>query len=304
MKSDFDTNKDGNSEYFQTIAPYVYQSVDAFSMLRDYIVALIDPHLENSEYVQGVAPLIHYVSERCQAFSMLMQYGYLWDADIVMRCIVEASIRIGYLSFASEAERKIRASEYWDYLAEINQIKLSNRASLAVQTTGEESLKRGLEPLILSPTEDAKLREKWSSKKRQDIEQKWSFTRIINSLENHMIETTGTSAMKSALWTYGLSSHLIHADETAMKITGDRLQRPEPEQKKQIIAHAARLFSDEISNMVFVAFALTYALETPQTELKSLVKKIEPFYKQLNDLNQDFYDYLDNSAFSDAGTTS
>jgi len=300
MRSDFDTDKDSDSEYFQAVAPYVYQTVSAFSMLRDYVASLVDPHIASNEYVRGVSPLIHYLGERCQAFAMLMQYGYLWDADIVMRCIMEASIRIGYLSFASQAERKIRAKEYWEDLSEINRLKQSDRAKLAVQTSGAESLRRGLEPLILSTIEEASLREKWSSKKRSDIEQKWSFTRIINAIEKHMIETTGTSAMKSILWNYGLSSHLIHADETAMMITADRLDRPEPEQKKQILAHAARLFRDELASMVFVAFALTYVLEEPQAELNTLVEKIEPLYKKLNELNQAFYDYLDQGAFSEA----
>jgi hypothetical protein len=301
IRSEFDIDKDGNSEYFQSIAPYIYQTVDVFSLLRDYLVHRIDANIENSEYIKSVAPIVRYIGERCQAFTMLMQYGYLWDADIVMRCVMEASIRIGYLSYTEEAERKNRANEYWESLSEINRLRQSDRAKLAVQTLDEKNLNLGLGPIILSPKEEAQLRDKWSSQKRHDIEQKWSFTRIIASLEQHMVKTTGSSAIKSALWVYGLSSHLIHADETAIRVTQDRTERPKPEREKMIFAHAARLLSDEISYIIFVSSAVTYALGESHNELRALMNKTKPLFVQLNSLNDAFYDYIvGDGTFSEA----
>jgi hypothetical protein len=174
----------------------------------------------------------------------------------------------------------------------LHRLRLSEKAHIALEQIGGQELQESLGPLILTQEEEATLRTKWPKKQRQALEQKWSFSEIIRTSESYMKATTGKGILRTAAWNYGLSSHLIHADETGISVIGDRKHRPPIEQDKLTIAHAARMLSDYLAFMGMTSLAMRYALKKKDGTIERIQENAKPLFQELERLISDFYDEI------------
>jgi hypothetical protein len=227
---------------------------------------------------------------------MLIQYGYLWDAEIMMRPIMEATLRVAFLSFASDEEQVIRCREFWDELPDIERLKQSQRARISVQRMPEGPNSYDfIRNLILSPEEEETLRKEWPGKRRKALEQKWSFSEIMRSLE---VSQPGLSIAQAATHNYGLSSHLIHADFTGVSIPIDRDNREPDERRKLIRAHSARLLGDEIHYIALISLSVAFGAKRDRNLVVNLLREAQPFLTQLEKIGDEFYDHLKPESLS------
>jgi hypothetical protein len=113
--------------------------------------------------------------------------------------------------------------------------------------------------VILPAEREEELRLRWPKSKRNPIKQKWSFTEIVRKLTEFSEVGLDLRAYKSLLHSYGLSSHLIHADQTAIDIVWDRANRESSVRIAQERAHYARLATTQTSMLFLCWRALVYA---------------------------------------------
>jgi hypothetical protein len=126
----------------QEIGAAVHETVRCFSKLRDVLARSVETaSSEHHNYLHAVRPLIEFVGARNAALTTLIQGGYLWDAEILMRPIIEASLKVLFISYTSPDERSLRIQEFWVALPEITDLKQSERARMAIERSENNSTK-------------------------------------------------------------------------------------------------------------------------------------------------------------------
>ena len=230
------------------------ESLVVYSMIRDEIKSVLDHEAAcDEDYRNFALAQLHYYSERCQSLNVLLQEWKLWDSDIIMRAALECATRF---IFVSSAEL---IYEYSVALNEIADIQRSEKAKQFVGSNEDVDSLTLIGGVILSVEREEELRLRWPKSKRNPIKQKWSFTEIVRTLAEFSEPGLDLRGYKSLLHSYGLSSHFIHADQTAIDVVWDRAHREPAVRIAQERAHYARLATTQTAILFLCWRALVYA---------------------------------------------
>ncbi len=251
----------------------------------------IDPKLQFVLSQLGIS--CHLTSE---SVFLLISNVKLWDSDILIRAVIEGTFKYLFLCVGNENEREIKLREYWDDLPEINRIKRHLRIQeflAKVDGSGENSGADEWKPLrdmLLNLDELNDLQSRYPRKSRQQIEQKWAFNEIAQTIAKPEIDPGGYQAMKSMNFSYGMASHMVHQDADAISIIWDRNRR-EPERLASIeLAHGARGLSDLIS-MAMARSIATFRLHGNDIKpVKELFASHESFLSEMNTAHKTWFD--------------
>ena len=199
---------------------------------------------ENDEFSHFARNMHAFIHERIDALFILIQTGCLWDADMILRSVAEASIKLIFVSIQLADERNNKALEFWVDIAEINQIKQAKQAEAVVENLKDTDFNPlHIEPITMSKNDLDRLTKKWPRNKRQRILQSWSYNEMVKQIA----AKTDNKTIESLARNFTQSSHLIHADETALGVINDRKNRTPEEKNALIILHERRLLSDCIT---------------------------------------------------------
>ena len=91
------------------------------------------------------------------------------------------------------------------------------------------------------------------SQKRQELEQKWSFSEMIKSISNSF-KGQPMEMLLALTHSYRMSSHVMHGDELGISIIKERECRIQEEQENANRGHFLRLVSDCCTYNAFVAY--------------------------------------------------
>lgn len=221
-----------------------------------------------------IYPLAKFTMDRLHSVLTLTVNFMIWDAEILLRSAIESLIKLAFICSAeSKDEQKTRLNEYWRDLAEILELKESDQAKKNLSTLPDsEEHKVAFLPIILSEERELELRQKWTKKKRQQLEQKWSFTEILNSLSKNY-KGKPEPIFNLLSYSYRTSSHITHGDETGVLIIQERDSRSVEEQEKAYNGHYLRLLSDILTLSTQVAFECISFIGKPE-ELRFFVENL------------------------------
>lgn len=237
------------------------ESLVVFSQLRDEIEnAISESKPTEARYSRFATGQMHYYGERCQSLNLLLQDWKLWDSDILMRSATECATRFIFVSISEPTERANRIEEYEVALNEIDDLQWSEKAKPAVAASTDSDTTMLLGGVVLSPEREAELRARWPKAKRAQLKQKWSFSEMVRQLSEFHDDGIDLRHYKSLLHGYGLSSHLIHADQTAINMFWDRQEREPHVRKMQEQAHFARLATTQVSILFLCWRAIAFAM--------------------------------------------
>jgi hypothetical protein len=212
-----------------------------FETLKDYIVE-----------INPILPLIEFVISRIETVISLIIDDKLWDAEIILRSALETFIKLLFITTSSGEEREKRIHEYWYSLAEINSLSMSEQGKRNLKYFGNSELhKLAYLPLILSDENEKILRDKWSRRKRPELEQKWSFSEMLKSISDSY-HGQPMEMFLALTHGYRMSSHVMHGDELGISIIKERENRPQEERDKADRGHFLRLISDCCTYCAFV----------------------------------------------------
>lgn len=275
----------------------IREGVTVFSMVRDEIQFLLDEAQSlDPTYANFAVGQFHFYSERCQSANLLLQYGKLWDCDILMRSAFECATRFLFVSTADGEERTQRVNEYTVLLAEIEHLQRSEKTRTAAEQTIDPDSAMLFGGAVLSPEQLAGLRVKWPKPKRTALNQKWSFSEMARALTGIHREGIDLRLYGSLLHIYAISSHLIHADQTAMNLIWERRSRNIEELSALEAAHAARLVIDPIAILLLCWRGLAFAIgsfEQNKHVLQSffeLEKKANSYQKTFANTQREYYE--------------
>jgi hypothetical protein len=246
---------------------------------------LSEEHSAEPQVVGTLDALLYFCGERIDSMLVLADYGRLWDVEILERSLQEATIKMLFICLTDSVERQRRIKEYSQDLYEIDLLKRSNRARDMLSIVDhDEVLRSPLEPLILDSSEEKRLTEKWPQRRRKALEQKWSFSEMLKDLDSFFAQRADAPFMKVALHNYGISSHLIHADDTALGLVMDRLSREPREQEAMVVAHLLRMLGDTFWFTAMSCIAVKHALGVKSDVVPSTVDELAPVFDRMRQL--------------------
>lgn len=220
-------------------------TLDLLSLLRDDIANTFAAHKQKpSRADQTLRLLFRYLMDRCNAVLFLASHSYAWDAEIVLRSFYETAAKILFISFSPEDVKDRLMTEFWNDLGAVANRRQSRKASYTEALHRAHSGEVAAE--IFRSLQDEQKFATASDKSRADrkiIEKKWSFTGLIESL-NEVLPGGAEVNNRVFLHSYGLASHLLHADHRALDLMLDRSMRPKNELRQLEAAHGCRIHSD------------------------------------------------------------
>lgn len=224
---------------------------------------------DNSDFYQLLRAYYSFIHKRTQTLFLLVQNDCLWDADIIFRPIAECTVKFAFISSFENSERDEKVREFWGDLAEINRLKQSKQAKQIIELTSIDS--KFLSDIVLEDDEHLILSEKWTKRARQRIEQPWSYNEMIKTISKNydFKEILGLAR------NFTQSSHLIHADETALGVIKDRENRTDEQREALMNLHEVRLFSDCVA-LYFWLIKICFKLSDKEINTE-LIKKVEEF---------------------------
>lgn len=255
------------------------------------------PGTEDGNVLHTLRHLVRYLADRSKAVSMLVNWGYAWDAEIVLRSFYETAAKIAFLCLSEPSQREALAAEFWQDFEDIHGRRTARKAEFA-QNMFEG--KNEFSAAIFAALQEPGFFERNDNRSKQDrkaIEQRWSFSEIIESLSKQGPDTGPMRDIKSLLHIYDVASHLIHADKTAMELMVDRRLRPASELRLLEATHSGRILSDQISLWLFCADVirrhLNKAFRDPEAVLEHFNRLHElgrPFATMFEDSQREFYE--------------
>lgn len=272
------------------------ESLTVYSQVRDEIRLNFDEaKRRDPQYANFAIGQLHFYSERCQSLNILLQEGKLWDCDILMRSALECATRFLFVSVAEGEERTRRIEEYSFHLNEIEDLQRSEKTRAAAEQASDPDGAMLLGGAVLFPERLAELRAKWPKPKRAALAQKWSFSEMARVLRTVHREEIDLRPFSGLLHTYAVSSHLIHADQTAMNLIWERRERPPEERGALVAAHTARLITEPVSLLFICWRALAFAVGVParnETAVRALLdlqRRADVYHKVFADSQRDYY---------------
>lgn len=252
-----------------------------YSKCRDYIMLTLNKHnVHEDKFLSNIYNILKFISERNITVTILAQNNLLWDGQIILRTVLEASMKLFHLCNCPETERNDRLNQYLNDLDEIHSMKQSEIAKkivLANEGNSESSI--FFSPMILSTEKEEMLKQKWPRQKRKALEQKWSFSEILMAQSQFFGEKK--ELLFSLFHPYKLSSHLIHADETGIGIIAERASRSAEEKHKIELYHFCCIMSWSYHYLHLCGMTVGALLKEDIKPLADIYSELEPIHAQI-----------------------
>ena len=276
-----------------TIPILLREARDALAMQHNAIAAFataVDVNDESHSVESTLSMLLRYYVDRGHAVLSLLQARLDWDAEILLRTCYECASKTLFIALSPPPERATLVWEFWVPLGEAADRKTARKALFAEQVVpASPSQARDVFRFLRDPR---MIRDRLalSKKARRRLEQKWSFSELVESLTDLQVGDQKLAEARSLLHGYGMASHLAHADSRAMELMLDRALRPSVELRLLQDGHAARIVSDLILIGTFCIYAVRAALDSPDVTLREMQRQAETVLALATDMENAFYD--------------
>jgi len=175
---------------------------------------------------------------------ILVTHAKVWDADILMRSVLEGTFKLLFMLLGDEKQRRQRAEEYWSILPEAARLVSHRRASALMQEIPDAGAPQWapIRELVLPDDVVADIKQKYPKQACKRLKQKWSFMEIAKFLVEY--GDPRYRPLASMAYGYGMQSHLMHQDGEGVGMVWERMQRDPVRQESITSAHGARVVSD------------------------------------------------------------
>lgn len=204
----------------------------------------------------------------------------LWDADRLIRSVIEGTAKFGYLLERPETF-VVRCTEYRDVLPAIGKMKWHAKAEEALKSVRDRNAPewQAYRELLISEAEIEEIRSAYSRDMRRDIDRRWGFTGLIEA-----VSKPGGAfgpAGRGLLHGYSVSSYLHHMSYEGTMMPMERDMREEHRREAIELAHAARLIGDSFWFTYLRIAAIDRFFKIDLRSLSEIVAKYEPLFGEL-----------------------
>jgi len=221
---------------------------------------------------------------------ILVREAKEWDADMIIRSVMEGTIKYAFLMSGEASEVRQKAFEYWEQLPNFSAIRHHDRALAFLNEVANPDDPEWLpfKKLLLTQEEIDYLRNGTNKKDRNLLEQKWSFSEITKNFSQS--ESGGLKLLSHLAHGYGMSSHLIHKDGDGVGMVWERYGRNEREQSAVKLAHCARIVSDVCSFSKLRLFQLLRFCGQETDIIQDIENRYDLLFDELGKAGKNFTD--------------
>lgn len=235
-------------EYEKDIVPYVIKA----DQLIKTIIFNMSP-LYKKEHGEGqdvTVPLFATLHSTSESILILLLHRGVFDADVLLRTVMEGTIKYCYLMTGTYETRKERYREYRIDLAQIEKLEDHKKAIESVEILKEFSNNntKPFEVSILSEEENDLLSATYPKQKKNDLKRRWGYSALLRELAKDNKEY---EAQLGSLSTYALSSHFCHFDWTGVSSRNTQSLSSEENSDLLDFGHALRIISNVLSCYLF-----------------------------------------------------
>ena len=215
-----------------------------------------------------------------------------WDAEILLRSVIEGTIKFVYLCLGEENDYISKSEEYLLHLPNIGEIKQQQRIRSFFQMienpdSDEYAI---LREELIEDSELEELRNQYPREKRRLLEQKWAFNEIANMLTKNETAIKGFDALRYLLaYTYGLGSHLAHKDATGLRLIHNRLQKSLEDAELHELAYASRQINDLIMMAIFRSAMVYHLHHADGKPVLDLFQSHQQFFDKMKKQRDNFW---------------
>lgn len=270
-------------EYLEEVGKYIVQADEYMKSLIFKISPLYrKEHGENQDVTVPLFTTLHSTSE---SILILLLNQSIFDADVLLRTVMEGTIKYCYLMTGTDDEKKEKYIEYKIKLADIAKIFDHKKAIEAVDILREFSNNstKPFECDILSDEKLSELNEQYPKKVQEKLKQKWSYQALLRSLAkaNHEYE-----AQLGTLSTYSLTSHFCHYDWIGVSFRNAQIvEAEEPNAIIFDIMHSIRILSNVLSMELFRVAEYIRGNRFDSPEVAAFSMEVLKFVSDLDILN-------------------
>lgn len=220
---------------------------------------------------------------------LLISYLRLWDAEMLLRSVMEGTVKYIYLCLGGTGELATKVDEFLEDLRNISKLKNHQRVSAFLAEVDDASLDEWaiLRQVLIEDTEVDALRLRYPRQVAQRLQQKWSFNEMALTLAKTDGAAPGFESLQKLLtYSYGIGSHLIHQDANALELICDRNRQSSQELELVQLAHAARQMND-LMIMAHLRTVLTFKLHNADMKpVSNLFEEHKPLFAEWDALCQ------------------
>jgi hypothetical protein len=254
-------------------------SESALLTIRD-LLYLMQPVATYSRWTdvqqQTLGMLIGAAARSTESVLLLTSYGQLWDAELPLRSVTEATVKFAYILESLE-KFESRMEEYNYALFKIALLKDDKkiRDFLDLVTDPSAPHWRPLIDRLLSNEEKIDIENAFDKQTRSSIEGRWGFTRIISSIDNSSIRN-----LKGLGHSYSIASHIQHADYVGVSVPYERSTRSTERERLVHITHLSRIISDAFSMFTLRLITGYKFIGADLKQLAIINEKTRPLYSE------------------------
>lgn len=264
--------------------------VQADMYLKDIIYKLAPLYkVEHGEYQDVMVPFFTALHSTSESILVLLSNQALFDADILLRTVMEGTIKYCYLLNGTDEEKRQKYEEYKVQLSDIDKITDHRKAVEAVEILKKFSHNstKPFECSILEDDELQKLLIEYPQKKRNALKQKWSYQSMLRSLA---LENQEYEAQIGTLSTYALTSHFCHYDWTGLSTRNRQIMDSVNSEGIFFdILHCNRIVLNVLSLELFRVMEYMRGNRFYSKEIKELYVEIYNYILQLDKNNNDSF---------------
>lgn len=199
---------------------------------------------DGQRYTLGL--LLTAVARSSESVILLTAYGQLWDAEMVLRSVVEGTLKFAFL-LESPTEFANRHTEFADSLFDLALLKDHQKAKDFLEGASDPDAPawRPIRDRVLDDGEFQRIRGRYDKAQQRELEGRWGFTTLLNGLSKR--RGAAFKELSGLAWSYSLMSHLQHADYIGVRLPMDRDTRSDDRRDSIHLAHHARLLNDALT---------------------------------------------------------
>lgn len=270
--------------YRKQVEKYIQQADNFIKQLFFKIAKLnSESNSNNQDTTLSLFASLHSSSE---SILVLLLEQAIFDADILLRTVMEGTIKYCYLMTGTTEERKNKEYIYRECLTDIDKISDHYKAFDTINILKEFSYNntKPFESLLLDKDLLENLQLKYPSKIRKQLKNEWSYQSLLRSLAESANEY---KAQLGTISTYALTSHFIHYDWTGLNMRKANIDEKATSILYDII-HSLRILSNTLSFYSFRVMEFLRANEWRNTEIAQLSIDLLQFVDELDKIQNDF----------------
>lgn len=203
---------------------------------------------EHQDVLVSMFTTLHSTSE---SILILLLNGGIFDADVLLRTVMEGTIKYCYLMTGTVEEHLQKYNEFKIELTNIDKMEDHKKALSAIEILKRFSNNstKPFEAYLLTDEEFEKLHKQYPRSVKSDLKRKWGYASLLRKLAENNAEY---EAQLGTLITYAATSHLCHYDWTGVYTRELQIIGANDDAAELItIGHAYRIMSNVLSMEVF-----------------------------------------------------